>query len=107
MQIGNHVTVVPQDSLAACGHFYVGGQWDQNESGEKHFLRNQALVEVYVPKKVTHPYPLIFFYGSAQTILNWEQTPDGRMGWRDYFLKEGYIVYLVEQPARGRSPYHA
>jgi pimeloyl-ACP methyl ester carboxylesterase len=33
-------------------------------------------------------------------------TPDGRSGWADYFLKQGYVVYLVDQPARGRSPWH-
>ena len=30
-------------------------------------------------------------------------TPDGREGWADYFVGLGYKIYLVDQPARGRS----
>ena len=30
-------------------------------------------------------------------------TPDGRQGWASYFLNEGYVVYIVDQPQRGRS----
>jgi pimeloyl-ACP methyl ester carboxylesterase len=33
-------------------------------------------------------------------------TPDGRKGWADYFVEQGYTVYLVEQPMRGRSAWH-
>jgi pimeloyl-ACP methyl ester carboxylesterase len=33
-------------------------------------------------------------------------TPYGRTGWADYFLRQGYIVYLVDGPARGRSAWH-
>jgi len=32
-------------------------------------------------------------------------TPDGRPGWADYFVAQGYTVYMVDQPARGRSPW--
>ena len=34
-------------------------------------------------------------------------TPDGREGWAEYFLRHGYPVYVVDQVARGRSPYNA
>ena len=33
------------------------------------------------------------------------QTPDGRRGWAHYFVDQGYIVYITDQPARGRSMY--
>lgn len=39
-------------------------------------------------------------------IRNWLNTPDGRKGWASWLLEQGYIVYLIDQPARGRSPYH-
>ncbi|HUK35174.1 MAG TPA: alpha/beta hydrolase, partial [Vicinamibacterales bacterium] len=41
------------------------------------------------------------------TATNWIGTPDGRAGWADYFLTQGYVVYLVDQPARGRSAWRA
>lgn len=37
---------------------------------------------------------------------NWLNTPDGRKGWASCLVEQGYIVYLIDQPARGRSPYH-
>jgi len=89
--------------LGAKGIFYVGGR----EFGEpgNHYLSGQMFVEVYVPQKITKPYPLIFFHGAGQTNTNWLMTPDGRMGWADFFVSKGYVVYLAEQPARGRSAY--
>jgi hypothetical protein len=31
-------------------------------------------------------------------------TPDGRDGWGQYFLSQGYAVYIMDQVGRGRSP---
>lgn len=93
-----------QSKLAKRGIFYVGGHISGQEG--RHHMCNQMFVEAYVPEKILHPYPLIFFHGAGQTNVNWLVTPDGRMGWADYFLSLGYVVYLAEQPARGRSAYH-
>jgi pimeloyl-ACP methyl ester carboxylesterase len=43
----------------------------------------------------------------GQTGTNFLGTPDGRPGWSDFFVSEGYAVYVVDQPGRGRSVYHA
>jgi pimeloyl-ACP methyl ester carboxylesterase len=64
-------------------------------------------VEVLRPQRATQKYPVVFFHGGKQTATNWMGTPDGRPGWADYFLGRGYVVYLTDQPARGRSPWHA
>ena len=32
----------------------------------------------------------------------WETTPDGRMGWYEYFTRQGYPTYLGEQAGRAR-----
>ncbi len=69
-------------------------------------MSGQMFVEVYIPKEIRHEVSLIFLHGAGQTNVNWLQTPDGRKGWADYFIEKGYVVYLAEQPARGRSAYH-
>ena len=69
-------------------------------------MDGQMFVEAYVPNVVRHPDPVIFFHGAGQTNVNWLITPDGRKGWADYFVEQGYMVYLAEQPSRGRSAYH-
>lgn len=98
------VPVYSQKALAYRGTFFVGGGY-RGEEG-RHFYAGQMFVEVYVPVDIRHPYPLIFFHGAGQTNLNWLMTPDGHQGWADYFVEQGYVVYLAEQPARGRSAYH-
>lgn len=99
-----NIPVIEQTNLKAKGIFYVRGVYT-GQAGYTH-MSGQMFVEVYIPKEVQHEYPLIFFHGAGQTNVNWMQTPDGRKGWADYFIEKGYVVYLAEQPARGRSAYH-
>lgn len=98
------IPCIDQSALGQRGVFYVGGEYAGE--GKDHYISNQMFVEVYVPKHVLHPYPIILFHGAGQTNVNWLITPDGRMGWADYFVSKGYTVYLAEQPARGRSAWH-
>ena len=54
----------------------------------------------------THPYPIVMIHGGGQNGSNFTGTPDGREGWAQYFLRQGYAVYVVDQVGRGRSPLH-
>ena len=93
-----------QAALAERGFFYVGGSYI--EKGTGHWMTGQMYVEVYVPEKIRYRYPLVLIHGAAQTGLCWMTTPDGRQGWVDFFLEKGYVIYVVDQPARGRSVSH-
>lgn len=93
-----------QSFVAKRAFFYVGGQLAGQEGD--HYAAGQMFVEGYMPKEVLHPYPVVMFHGAGQTNMNWLTTPDGRMGWCDYFVSQGYTVYLAEQPARARSAWH-
>ena len=95
---------IDQSHLGAKSVFYVDGEI-VGEPGKRH-MRNQMYVEALFPKQQLHPFPVVFFHGAGQTNVNWMITPDGRMGWADYFVSKGYAVYLCEQPSRGRSAYH-
>jgi pimeloyl-ACP methyl ester carboxylesterase len=48
----------------------------------------------------------VLIHGAAQTATNWMGTPDGRKGWAEYFVEQGYVVYMIDQPMRGRLAYH-
>lgn len=85
-------------------HFHVGGRY-VGDSG-KELMAGQMYVERLTPAQVTRPLPLVLVHGAAQTATNWLNTPDGRKGWAEHFLALGYVVYLVDQPARGRSAWH-
>jgi pimeloyl-ACP methyl ester carboxylesterase len=91
------------EDLSRTGIFYAGGQYEGPPGKET--MGGDAYVVVWVPKQIKHPYPIVYVHGAGQTATDWEQTPDGRPGWAYYFAKQGYVQYLVDSPARGRSPY--
>jgi pimeloyl-ACP methyl ester carboxylesterase len=97
------IPTFPTDDVARTGIFYAGGQYE-GEPG-KETMGGDAYVVVWVPKQIKHPYPIVYVHGAGQTATDWEQTPDGRPGWAYYFAKQGYVQYMVDSPARGRSPY--
>ena len=90
------------ENLGRMAHFYVGGEY-VGEAG-KEYMDGAMYVEVWVPKQVRQPYPIVMFHGNGQTGAVFQQTPDGRPGWAYYLINQGYVVYMVDYPARGRSP---
>jgi alpha-beta hydrolase superfamily lysophospholipase len=69
-------------------------------------MRGAMYVEVWVPKKIRHPYPILFVQsGGGQTNIALLQTPDGRPGWAYNFVNQGYTVYMMDFPGRGRSAF--
>ena len=92
------------DAAASVGYFYASGRY-VGESGAQ-VIQGAMYVEVLRPRRVAHRYPLVLIHGAGQTGTNWLGTPDGRQGWAQYFLTRGYVIYIVDQPARGRSAWH-
>ncbi len=68
-------------------------------------MSGQLYAEFQIPAKQTHPWPIVMIHGGSQTGTNFTGTPDGREGWAQFFLRQGYAVYVVDQPGRGRAPY--
>lgn len=83
------------------GYLFAGGQYIDTKGGQ--IMAGQMYVEYRIPARVTQSYPIVMIHGAAQTGTNFTGTPDGRKGWADYFVEQGYAVYVVDQPARGRS----
>lgn len=95
-------TAKPSLSLADQGYFYVGGQYQKDANGQERMF-GQMFVQYEVPQTVRHPYPIVMMHGTDQTGSNYLGTPDGRRGWADYFVSQGYTVYVVDQVGRARS----
>jgi pimeloyl-ACP methyl ester carboxylesterase len=91
--------------IARQGYFFVGGTYFDAPDGRS--MSGQMYVEFQIPAAQTHPYPLVMFSGGGQSGLNYTGTPDGREGWMQYFLRQGYAVYVLDQPSRARSPHQA
>lgn len=107
-------------TLADFGSFYAGGRqvridglpqrdiaftqsaslaYDPN--GLYHF--EQAYVQFFIPARLAHPLPIVLLHGGGMTGAMWEQTPDGRPGWMQHFLRQGHAVYVVDNVERGRA----
>jgi pimeloyl-ACP methyl ester carboxylesterase len=97
---------IPTFSMENVGReafFYVGGKYEGAPGKEE--MHGAMYVEVMVPKQIKQKYPIVFFHGNGQDGTVWKQTPDNRPGWAYYLINQGYVVYMVDYPARGRSPY--
>ena len=66
----------------------------------------QMYVEYMIPAQVRHPFPVVLVHGGGGQGTDWMGTPDGRPGWFQYLVQEGYKVYVVDRPGHGRSPLH-
>jgi pimeloyl-ACP methyl ester carboxylesterase len=91
-------------SLRDQGHFYIGGVSTPPAENGSVQVYNQMYVGYQLPAQAQHPYPLVLVHGGGGQSTDWFSTPDGRDGWRDYFLAAGFDVYWVDRPGYGRSP---
>ncbi len=87
------------------GHFWISGE--RISVSEKTFQRGPMFVEWEAPEHVTQPYPVVLVHGGGFQGTEWLETPDGRPGWAQRLVEEGYSVLIVDRPAHGRSPYHS
>jgi pimeloyl-ACP methyl ester carboxylesterase len=62
----------------------------------------QMYVEYQIPANLRHPYPIVLVHGGGGQGTDWMGTPDGRPGWFQYLLEEGYAVYVVDRPGHAR-----
>ena len=86
------------------GHFYVGGHY-VGEPG-KETMDGAMYVEVWVPKNIRHPHPVVLMTGGGgQGAYSLIETPDGRPGWAYDFVRQGYTVYMMDYPGQGRSAF--
>ena len=100
---GKNIPTFPTDTIARKGFFYAGGAY-WGTAGQE-VMRGSMYTEVWVPKQIRQPYPVVIFHGNGQTGVDWQQTPDNREGWAYYLMSQGYVTYWVDYPARGRSAY--
>jgi pimeloyl-ACP methyl ester carboxylesterase len=72
-------------------------------------LINQMYVQFMLPlaQQGKKHNPIVFVHGGQLTSKSWQTTPDGRMGWDEYFVRQGFDTYLADQVSRGRSGFDA
>ena len=104
--------------LASQGSFFVGGETKTSKdlSGstngpgagvEGDVTINQMYVQYQIPLKGDQHTPVVMVHGCCLSSKTWETTPDGRMGWNEYFVRKNRSVYLADQSSRARSGFDA
>jgi len=68
---------------------------------------NPLFVQYLLPARRRHEYPIVFIHGGGGQGTDWLETPDGRDGFVDYFVADGWDVYVVDRPGHGRSESNA
>src|SRR5271165_4158347 len=96
------------------GSFFVGGETKSipvpagrgpGSGGE--MTVNQMYVQYQKPVGGDRHVPVVMVHGCCLSSKTWETTPDGRMGWNEYFVRRNRSVYLADQVSRARSGFDA
>ncbi len=93
------------------GSFFIGGRDVYSEALSKldkydpkgTVTVDQMYVRYQIPVNAGKHHSLVLIHGCCLTGATWETTPDGRMGWDEYFVRKGHPTYIVDQSGRGRS----
>jgi pimeloyl-ACP methyl ester carboxylesterase len=62
-----------------------------------------AYVQYFLPAKRRGAVPLLLWHGGGLTGASFETTPDGRPGWLNYFIGQGWDTYNADAVERGRA----
>jgi hypothetical protein len=104
--------------LASQGSFFVGGETKTSKElsssttgpgagVEGDVTINQMYVQYQKPLNGDHHTAVVMVHGCCLSSKTWETTPDGRMGWNEYFVRKNRSVYLADQSSRARSGFDA
>jgi len=109
----------PTLTLQAQGSFYIDGHTVHSDAltglpGGGFFGSNlgditvdQMYVQYMIPPNAQRHVPLVLLHGCCLSGKTYETTPDGRMGWYEYFVRKGRAVYVPDQSSRARSGFNA
>jgi pimeloyl-ACP methyl ester carboxylesterase len=110
------VTMADSLLLKEQGSFFVGGRTiftDALTGSTTGFLGSginsgsitvdQMYVQYQIPDGADAHVPVVMVHGCCLSSKSYETTPDGRMGWNEYFLRKHRSVYLPDQVSRARS----
>jgi len=97
--------------LTSQGSFFIGGESKALPAapgrggfgGGGDVTINQMYVQYQIPPDGDRHVPVVMVHGCCLSSKTWETTPDGRMGWSEYFVRKGRPVYLADQSSRARS----
>lgn len=67
------------------------------------YMVGQIYVQHFALANPRCSLPMLFWHGGGMTGSAWEQTPDGRAGWHEYFMRWGLDTCVSDAVDRGRA----
>lgn len=102
------LTIVEQGNFSAGGTVVTSEgtfdplkPWYEAQGGQTRH-GDHADVFYQIPSNAK-PNSMVFLHGYGQSRRSWQTTADGREGFANIFLRDGYNTYLVDQPGRGEA----
>src|ERR1700683_4572595 len=99
--------------IAEQGSFFVGGEKKaipapaptpgRGPTAPGDITVNQMYVQYQIPVNANPHVPVVMVHGCCLSSKTRETTPDGRMGWNEYFVRKNRPTYLADQVSRARS----
>ena len=89
-------------TLRKAGVFTIGGktvEMPARRGGTQSQFVGQAVVHSLLPYEKSQPYPVVMIPGMGLKSTLYLDTPDGRDGWATVFAKQGFDVYVVDEPS--------
>jgi hypothetical protein len=84
-----------------------GGRYTDPPFQEGDWTVDQMYVQFQTPVNAKRHLPVVMVHGCCLSAKTWETTPDGRMGWSEYFVWTGRATYLADEVGRARSGFDA
>lgn len=99
--------------LEKFGIMYCGGEIKKYSKSQitfqdvtqSHYV-NHGVVHFMIPKNKSMKYPVVLIPGLCLRASLYLNTPDGRDGWAQMFLNEGYEVYIFEEPTSAAASFN-
>jgi hypothetical protein len=67
------------------------------------YLVESMYVQYFLPANKRGAVPLLMWHGGGLTGVTYETKPDGKPGWLNWFVKNGWDVYNSDAVERGRA----
>jgi hypothetical protein len=95
--------------LQAQGSFFIGGKVINAAAGDLgagrapgQVVTDQSYVKYMIPQGAAK-VPVVMTHGAGISGKSWETTPDGRMGFDEYFVRNRHPTYVVDRNTNGRA----
>lgn len=81
----------------------VPGEPPRRSDPNGRYLVGQLYAQHFELARPRHQTPILFWHGGGMTGATWEDTPDGRPGWHDHFMRQGFHTCVSDAVERGRA----